>query len=113
MPVAARAPYALLARVSVGHMRPCPRGHSEKRARRSAVGEAIEHLLEWARPDRVEGTGMSSRGTVCHPGNLACWNRRCLRWDPRNWQFVGDELANEWLDRDRREPWHLPKVLIR
>ncbi len=48
--------------------------------------------------------------TVCHLGNLAYWNRRRLRWDPRKWRFVGDAEANTWLDRDRRPPYLLPKL---
>ncbi|MBI4605974.1 MAG: Gfo/Idh/MocA family oxidoreductase [Planctomycetes bacterium] len=48
--------------------------------------------------------------TVCHLGNLAYWNRRRLRWDPKEWRFLGDEEAQKWLDRDRREPWGLPKA---
>jgi len=48
--------------------------------------------------------------TVCHLGNLAYWHRRRLQWDPKNWQFVGDDEANEWLDYPRRDPWQLPAV---
>lgn len=48
--------------------------------------------------------------TVCHLGNLAYWNHRKLKWDPTKWQFVNDEEANKWLDRERRDPWQLPKV---
>ncbi|HEV3144178.1 MAG TPA: Gfo/Idh/MocA family oxidoreductase [Gemmataceae bacterium] len=48
--------------------------------------------------------------TVCHLGNLAYWNHRKLRWDPAKWQFVDDAEADKWLDRDRRDPWQLPKV---
>jgi predicted dehydrogenase len=48
--------------------------------------------------------------TVCHLGNLAYWNHRKLRWDAKEWHFVGDEEANKWLDRERREPWQLPGV---
>jgi hypothetical protein len=48
--------------------------------------------------------------TVCHLGNLVYWNRRKLRWDPKRWQFVDDAEANKWLDRERRDPWQLPKV---
>ena len=43
--------------------------------------------------------------TVCHLGNLAYWYHRRLKWDPQQWQFVGDAEANTWLDRERREPW--------
>jgi predicted dehydrogenase len=48
--------------------------------------------------------------TVCHLGNLAYWNNRKLQWDPKNWQFLKDEEANKWLDRERRDPYQLPKV---
>ncbi len=48
--------------------------------------------------------------TVCHLGNLAYWNRRRLRYDPKTWQFVGDAEANTWLDRERRAPYLLPKL---
>jgi predicted dehydrogenase len=48
--------------------------------------------------------------TVCHLGNLAYWNRRKLRWDPKKWQFVNDAEANAWIDRERRDPYQLPAV---
>jgi len=48
--------------------------------------------------------------TVCHLGNLAYWNHRKLAWDPKEWRFVQDAEANKWLDRERREPWQLPRV---
>jgi len=48
--------------------------------------------------------------TVVHLGNLAYWHHRELRWDPKNWSFVDDDEANGWLDRQRRDPWQLPKV---
>jgi hypothetical protein len=43
-------------------------------------------------------------------GNLAYWHRRPLRWDPARWEFVGDAVANRWLDRERRDLWQLPNV---
>ncbi len=48
--------------------------------------------------------------TVCHLGNLVYWNRRKLKWDPKRWQFPGDDEANGWRDRQRRDPWQLPAV---
>ncbi len=48
--------------------------------------------------------------TVCHLGNLAYWHGRKLRWDPKNWTFVDDAEANQWLDYERRDPWQLPAV---
>jgi predicted dehydrogenase len=43
--------------------------------------------------------------TVCHLGNLAYWLKRPLRWNPDEERFVGDDEANRWLDRPKREPW--------
>jgi predicted dehydrogenase len=43
-------------------------------------------------------------------GNLAYWNHRSLKWNPEKWQFVRDREANGWLDRERRDPWRLPKA---
>ena len=48
--------------------------------------------------------------TVCHLGNLAYWNHRKLKWDAKEWTFLGDAEANKWLDRERRDPWQLPQV---
>ena len=43
--------------------------------------------------------------TVCHLGNLAYWNKRPLKWDPKREQFVGDAEANQWLDNPKRGDW--------
>jgi Oxidoreductase family, C-terminal alpha/beta domain len=48
--------------------------------------------------------------TVCHLGNLAYWNNRRLRWDPKSWQFAGNDGDNKLLDRERRAPYQLPKL---
>ena len=48
--------------------------------------------------------------TVVHLGNLAYWYGRRLKWDPKQWEFPGDKEANTWLDRQRRDPWQLPKI---
>lgn len=45
--------------------------------------------------------------TVCHLGNLAYWNHRRLKWDPKREQFIGDAEANTWLDRAKRAPWRI------
>ena len=45
--------------------------------------------------------------TICHLGNLALWNKRSLKWDPKAYRFVGNDEANTWLDRERRAPWKL------
>jgi hypothetical protein len=46
--------------------------------------------------------------TICHLGNIARWLGRRLQWDPRKEQFVGDDEANQYLDRPRRKPWIIP-----
>jgi hypothetical protein len=48
--------------------------------------------------------------TVCHLANIAIKLGRKLKWDPVKEQFVGDNAANQMLDRPRRDPWQLPKV---
>lgn len=48
--------------------------------------------------------------TVCHLGNLAYWNHKKLKWDAKEWKFIGDDEANKWLDYERRAPWQLPSV---
>jgi len=40
--------------------------------------------------------------TVCHLGNLAYWNKRALKWDPKQERFEGDAEANQWLDCAKR-----------
>lgn len=45
--------------------------------------------------------------SVCHLGNIAYTLKRPLKWDPVKEVFPGDEEANRFLDRARREPWQL------
>jgi predicted dehydrogenase len=45
--------------------------------------------------------------TVCHLGNIAYWTHRHLKWDPAKERFVGDAVANQWLDRQKRGPWRV------
>lgn len=47
--------------------------------------------------------------TIIHLGNLAYWHKRSFKWDPNNWSFV-DKADNQYLDRQRRDPWQLPTV---
>ena len=44
---------------------------------------------------------------VCHLGLIAYALRRSLKWDPVKYEFPGDEEANRYVDRARREPWVL------
>jgi len=44
---------------------------------------------------------------VSHLGIIAYTLQRSLKWDAQTQQFPGDEEANRFLDRARREPWQL------
>jgi hypothetical protein len=44
---------------------------------------------------------------VSHLGIIAYELQRSLKWDPVAQQFPGDQEANRFLDRARREPWLL------
>jgi predicted dehydrogenase len=53
----------------------------------------------------------ASTVTVIHLGNLAYWHGRRFEWDPKHWRLVGDDQPPvKFLDRERRDPWHLPEV---
>ncbi|MGB9687651.1 Gfo/Idh/MocA family protein [Thermogutta sp.] len=74
------------------------------------------HLLNWLeciktreKPVAHEEIGHRST-TLCHLGNIARWVGRTLKWDPVNERFVGDDEANQFLDRPRRKPYLLPEV---
>jgi predicted dehydrogenase len=41
-------------------------------------------------------------------GNLAYWNHRPLKWDPRHWHFINEHDGAVLMDRDRRAAWPLP-----
>ncbi len=47
--------------------------------------------------------------TIAHLGNLSYWHERGFKWDPETWTFV-DSADNQWLDRERRDPWQLPSL---
>lgn len=44
---------------------------------------------------------------VSHLSTIAYTLGRSLKWDAAKQQFTGDEEANRYLDRARREPWQL------
>jgi len=45
--------------------------------------------------------------TTCHLANISMRLGRPLKWDPEKEQFVGDDEANQWLDRPRRKGFEL------
>jgi hypothetical protein len=44
---------------------------------------------------------------VCHLGLIAYELKRSLKWDQARQEFPGDEEANRFLDRAKRQPWVL------
>lgn len=42
---------------------------------------------------------------TCHLANIAFWTGRAFRFDPVTEEIVGDDEANRWIDRPKREPW--------
>ncbi len=47
---------------------------------------------------------------LCHLGNAAWRAGRTLRFDAKNYRFLGDEDASQYLTRpEYRQPWLLPK----
>ncbi len=70
------------------------------------MGDFIECVRARRRPICDVEVGCRSV-TVCHIGNIATWLGRPLQWDPEAEVFVGDDAANRWLDRARREPWRI------
>ena len=84
---------------------------SAVRAGRELGGNHIQNWYDCIksreRPRADVETGHRS-ATVCHLVKIARWTGRRLHWDPAKETFVGDEKANEFLDRPRRKGFELP-----
>ncbi|MBI5757630.1 MAG: Gfo/Idh/MocA family oxidoreductase [Planctomycetales bacterium] len=48
--------------------------------------------------------------TVCHLGVISLRLGRKLQWNPQTEQFVSDDEANRWLNRELRKPWSYDAV---
>lgn len=83
----------------------------------TALWQARWHLQNWLdciRTRKQPGADVEighRSVSVCHLANITRWVGRRLQWDPVNEQFVGDEEANNWANRPRRDGYELPKVL--
>lgn len=73
---------------------------------KSHMGNWLECIKTRKRPVADVEIGHRS-STVCHLGNIARWLGRRLKWDPEKEQFIGDDAANQLLDRPRRKPYTL------
>ncbi|MBP7934307.1 MAG: Gfo/Idh/MocA family oxidoreductase [Phycisphaerae bacterium] len=74
-----------------------------------------DHMRNWfecmksRRPCVADVETGHRSSTVCHLGNIARWLNRKLKWDPARETFAGDEEANAYLDRKRRQGYELPE----
>lgn len=69
-------------------------------------GDFIECVKTRERPFRDIEFAVNSV-MVSHLGIIAYTLQRSLKWDTAQQAFLGDEEANRYLDRARREPWQL------
>lgn len=44
---------------------------------------------------------------ACHMANIAMIVQRKIQFDPTTYQFVGDDQANQFLERSQRAPWQI------
>jgi predicted dehydrogenase len=81
-----------------------------------ALWQARWHLQDWldcirSRNRPVADVEIGHRSvSVCHLANITRAVGRPLRWDASREQFVGDEAANAYLERPRRNGFELPVV---
>ncbi len=69
-------------------------------------GDFIECVKTRERPFRDIEVAVNTV-MVSHLGIIAYTLQRSLKWDARTQEFPGDDEANRFLDRARREPWQL------
>jgi Oxidoreductase family, C-terminal alpha/beta domain/Oxidoreductase family, NAD-binding Rossmann fold/TAT (twin-arginine translocation) pathway signal sequence len=70
------------------------------------TGDFIECVKTREKPFRDLESAVNTM-VVCHLGIIAYTLDRSLKWDAAKQSFTGDEEANRFLDRARREPWQL------
>ncbi len=69
-------------------------------------GDFIECVKTREKPFRDIELAINT-AVVCHMGVIAYELKRTLKWDAAKQEFPGDEEANRYLDRARREPWQI------
>ncbi len=81
-----------------------------------ALWQARWHLQNWLDCIRSRETPKSDveiahrSVSVCHLANITRYVDRRLRWDPVAERFEGDDEANAWVARQRREGYELPEI---
>ncbi len=80
--------------------------YKDKAAKPSIYGDFLECVKTREKPFRDIQYGVN---TVClaHLGIIAYELKRSLKWDSAKQEFPGDQQANRFVDRARREPWQL------
>jgi predicted dehydrogenase len=79
-----------------------------------ALWQARWHMQDWldcirSRNRPVADVEIGHRSiSVCHLANITRAVGRPLRWDAKREQFIGDDQANSYLDRPRRQGFELP-----
>jgi len=79
-----------------------------------ALWQARWHMQNWleciqSRSLPVADVEIGHRSvSICHLANITRAAGRPLKWDPKRERFVGDDAANELLDRPRRQGFELP-----
>lgn len=48
--------------------------------------------------------------SICHLGKISLQLGRKLKWDPRREQFIGDKVADQFLELKMRKPWSYDSV---
>lgn len=84
---------------------------TDKDARLPAVNGHMANWLECikTRNKPVCDVEVGARSiTVSHLLNLAYWHKRKFVWDPKTWEFPGDEKANALRDHERRKGFEMP-----
>lgn len=93
-----------------------PREEIEKWHDKRALWQAQYHMKHWldcipSRKTPNAGVEIGHRSiSVAHLANITRKLNRRLRWDPKQECFVGDEQANQMVDRPVRKGYELPKV---
>ncbi len=89
----------------------------QKWSDKTARWQARWHMQNWldcirTRQQPVADVETGHRSiSVCHLANITRWVGRRLQWDPANEVFVGDDEANQLLNRPRREGYELSETV--
>jgi predicted dehydrogenase len=93
---------------------PPPQSAADKWRDEVALWQARYHIENWIECIKTRGVPVADVEighrsiSVCHLANIARELGRKLQWDPAKEQFVGDDEANQYVNRPRRKGYELP-----